>query len=77
MNVGYDGVSLPMYDTVIQELGPHTSIYNVGSTQVMSFTENDGRVFWLSAEERATTKNDTLVEGSSIKEKIRLIYSLS
>ena len=69
MNVGYGSASLSMYDTVIQELGPHTSIFNVGSTQVMSFTNNDDGPFWMSAEERATTKNDTWVEGSSVKEK--------
>ena len=67
-----------MHSTAIEEIGPFTASLTIGDTQEMTLTEANSGPFWMSDEERISSKYDIIREGnvSRSRTKVELLKDL-
>ena len=68
MNVLPGGVASSMRSTMVPEIGIYPSIYSIGEEQHTHFCETEDGPFWLTPEEKRSTKYNTITGGTSKKE---------
>jgi hypothetical protein len=75
MNVSHGGSAGMMHDTIIQEVGLHPRILQVGDKQVMHFIEGADGPFGMTPAQRLETKHDRQLgtAKSRAKTKIELL----
>ena len=84
MNKGYGGVSKrKMHTSLIKDssyLGTfsNNNTLHVGDVQHMAFQDEDDRPFWMTPEEKLSTKHNIPIEGSTtkIRNKSELLVAL-
>jgi hypothetical protein len=78
MNVSHGGSVGMMHDMIIQEVGLHPRILQVGDKQVMHFVEGADGPFWMMPAQRLETKHNGQLgtAKSRPKTKIKLLKEL-
>ena len=72
MNINYGGAVNTMHGTIIQEVGPFSSLLKVGDNQKMVYSKHDKGPFWMKPIERLKTKYDLIKNGSIKKDKTKI-----
>ncbi len=80
MSKSFGGKQSFMHNTLIKEshgyLGPYHKILNPGDVQHMVFTESDPGPFCLSEREREEQRQDTILEGRTVRRRLKKKSSL-
>jgi hypothetical protein len=75
MSKSFGGKQAYLRNSLIKEvdgyLGPYPRILNPGDVQSMVFTTTDSGPFWLSAKEKEDQKHDQVIQGKTVKRRLK------